>query len=337
VTPAEREPGTRSAASPDVVPVEVPAAGPATAALPGSGDPLRRLVAVMDLLRSPGGCPWDAEQTHASLVPYVLEEAHEVAEAIERDDRANLREELGDLLLQVVFHARIAQEDPDDPFDVDDVADDLVAKLVRRHPHVFGGAPVGDPGGEPAESGEPGPPVSDADGVHRQWERIKKVEKQRESVLDGVPLALGALARAQKIASRAARAGLVGVPAGGAAGSSALAAEPDPGRALGERLLALVHEARAAGLDAEGELRRAARAWEDDLRAAERATPPPPRSTTRPTCRTHPARATELPRVQANRPVCPSNRGISARDRPRARRREAGRSARGRARAGSRV
>ncbi|WP_338076978.1 MazG family protein [Cellulomonas hominis] len=211
---------------------------------PGAaGDPLRRLVAVMDRLRSPGGCPWDAEQTHASLVPYVLEEAYEVAEAVEHDDRANLREELGDLLLQVVFHARIAQEHPDDPFDVDDVATDLVAKLVRRHPHVFADARV-----------------TDADGVHRQWEQIKRTEKQRESVLDGVPLALGALARAQKVASRAARAGLdVSAPAGDA---------------LGERLLALVLEARASGLDAEGELRRAAAAWETDLRAAERAAAP---------------------------------------------------------------
>jgi XTP/dITP diphosphohydrolase len=211
---------------------------------PGAaGDPLRRLVAVMDRLRSPGGCPWDAEQTHASLVPYVLEEAYEVAEAVEHDDRANLREELGDLLLQVVFHARIAQEHPDDPFDVDDVATDLVAKLVRRHPHVFADARV-----------------ADADGVHRQWEQIKRTEKQRESVLDGVPLALGALARAQKVASRAARAGLD--------------APAPAGDALGERLLALVLEARASGLDAVGELRRAAAAWETDLRAAERATRP---------------------------------------------------------------
>lgn len=213
----------------------------------GAGDPLRRLVAVMDRLRSPGGCPWDAEQTHASLVPYVLEEAYEVAEAVERGDRANLREELGDLLLQVVFHARIAQEDPDDPFDVDDVAADLVAKLVRRHPHVFAGAEV-----------------DGADGVHRQWERIKRVEKQRESVLDGVPLAMGALARAQKVASRAARAGLD--TAAGATGDGTA-----DGADLGARLLALVQEARREGLDAEGELRRATAAWEARLRAAEAA------------------------------------------------------------------
>jgi XTP/dITP diphosphohydrolase len=216
-------------------------------------DPLRRLVAVMDRLRSPGGCPWDAEQTHASLVPYVLEEAHEVADAVERGDRAHLREELGDLLLQVVFHARIAQEDPDDPWGVDEVADELVAKLVRRHPHVFA-AP--DAGAEP---------VVDADGVNRQWDRIKGEEKGRASVLDGVPLSLGALARAQKIAGRAERAGLAAeTPA-----PTPSAPAPAPGTDVGPRLLALVLEARAAGLDAEGELRRTAATWEADLRAAE--------------------------------------------------------------------
>jgi len=201
-------------------------------------DALRALVEVMDRLRSPGGCAWDAEQTHESLVPYALEEAYELAEAIESGDRLGLREELGDLLLQVVFHARIAQEDPDQPFDVDDVADDLVAKLVRRHPHVFASAePTGD--------------------LHVQWDRLKNAEKRRASALDGVPLALGALARAQKIAARAGRAGLeVPVPVGDD---------------LGVRLLALTLEAQAAGLDAEGELRRTAAAWEQDLRAGEAA------------------------------------------------------------------
>lgn len=201
-------------------------------------DSLRALVRVMDRLRSPGGCPWDAQQTHESLVPYALEEAYELAEAIETDDRPGLREELGDLLLQVVFHARIATEHPTDPFDVDDVAADLVAKLVRRHPHVFEDAPL------------------DGD-VHVQWDRLKNAEKQRASALDGVPVALGALARAQKIAGRAGRAGL--------------ATEAPAGDGLGERLLALVLEAQAAGLDAEGELRRTAAAWEQDLRAGEAA------------------------------------------------------------------
>ena len=202
---------------------------------------LRALVRVMDRLRSPGGCPWDAQQTHESLVPYALEEAYELAEAIETGDRPGLREELGDLLLQVVFHARIATEHPTDPFDVDDVAADLVAKLVRRHPHVFEDAPLeGD--------------------AHVQWDRLKNVEKQRASALDGVPAALGALARAQKIAGRAGRAGM--------------ATDAPDGDGLGERLLRLVLEAQAAGLDAEGELRRTAAAWEQDLRAGESAARP---------------------------------------------------------------
>ncbi|GEK21302.1 MazG family protein [Cellulomonas xylanilytica] len=205
-------------------------------------DPLRELVRVMDRLRSPGGCPWDAQQTHGSLVPYALEEAYELAEAIETGDRPGLREELGDLLLQVVFHARIATEHPSDPFDVDDVAADLVAKLVRRHPHVF------EDDGSAAVVGD----------VHVQWDRLKKAEKQRASALDGVPLALGALARAQKVAGRAGRAQLTTPP-------------PAGGEGLGERLLALVLEADAAGMDAEGALRQAAAAWERDLRSAERA------------------------------------------------------------------
>jgi XTP/dITP diphosphohydrolase len=211
-----------------------------------AGDPLRELVGVMDRLRSPGGCPWDAAQTHASLAPYAIEEAHELVEAIEARDRAGLREELGDVLLQVVFHARVAAEDADDPFDVDDVARDLVAKLVRRHPHVFAGADA--PGDEA--------------GQHAAWDRIKKAEKARESVFDGIPATLGALARAQKVAGRAARAGL-------ASGGARSGAETD----VGARLLALVLEAQAAGLDAEGELRRASAAWEKRLRDDEASAP----------------------------------------------------------------
>ncbi|WP_426594508.1 MazG family protein [Cellulomonas sp. McL0617] len=208
-------------------------------------DALRELVRVMDRLRSPGGCPWDAEQTHGSLVPYALEETYELVEAIETGDRAGLREELGDVLLQVVFHARIAAEDPDDPFDVDDVAADLVAKLVRRHPHVFGP--------DAADRGRRGT------DLHVQWDQLKNAEKARESALDGVPLALGALARAQKVADRAARAGLAQQPA-------------PSGDDLGDRLLALVLEARSTGVDAEGALRRSAAAWEKALRANEGTT-----------------------------------------------------------------
>ena len=212
------------------------------------GDALQELVAVMDRLRSPGGCPWDAAQTHASLVPYVLEEAYEVAEAIECDDRAGMREELGDLLLQVVFHARVAQEDPDDPFDLDDVAQGIVAKLVRRHPHVFG-----------ADA------APDAAAVHVQWEQIKQAEKQRESVLDGIPRALGALARSQKVVARTRRAGLDDALAVGHLDASVA----EPARGIGERLLALVIEAEAVGVEAETALRDAARRVETEVRRRE--------------------------------------------------------------------
>src|SRR5690606_25151049 len=141
--------------------------------LPGSYDlPGARfldLVAVMHRLRSPGGCPWDGEQTHASLVRYLLEEAYEVAEAVETDDRAALREELGDVLMQVAFHARIAEEHPDEPWTVDDVAGDIVTKLINRHPHVFGD--------DDAPEGEE---------MQVRWDALKAAEKGRTSAVDGV-------------------------------------------------------------------------------------------------------------------------------------------------------
>ncbi|WP_309232718.1 MazG family protein, partial [Actinotalea sp. JY-7885] len=164
---------------------------PSTGAGPDAregGAGLADLVAVMDRLRSPGGCPWDAEQTHRSLTRYAVEEVHELVEAIETDDRAALREELGDVLLQVVFHARIASEHPSEPFDVDDVAAGVAAKLRRRHPHVFAGTVV-----------------RDAAEVSSRWDEIKRAEKGRTSALDGVPAALPALARAQAVLSRAGR------------------------------------------------------------------------------------------------------------------------------------
>ena len=114
----------------------------------------------MDRLRSPGGCPWDRAQTHTSLVPYLVEEAHEAAEALESGDRDHMVEELGDVLLQVAFHARVAEEDPEAPFDIDDVAAGIVAKLVRRHPHVFAGGSASTPG-----------------EVETSWEAIKAAEQ----------------------------------------------------------------------------------------------------------------------------------------------------------------
>jgi XTP/dITP diphosphohydrolase len=189
---------------------------------------LLELVAVMDRLRAE--CPWDRAQTHRSLARYLLEETYETLEAIEGDDPAHLREELGDLLLQVVFHARVASERPaeDGGFDVEDVAGGIVDKLVHRHPHVFAGLAV-----------------ADADEVDRNWEALKAAEKQRSSPLDGIPVALPALAYADKVAGRLDRAGLL----------------PDdlPAGSVGDALLALVLRARADGTDPEQELRDAVR------------------------------------------------------------------------------
>jgi uncharacterized protein YabN with tetrapyrrole methylase and pyrophosphatase domain len=209
---------------------------------------VRRLVAIMARLRDPrGGCPWDLEQDFASIAPYTVEEAYEVADAIARGDLAELRDELGDLLLQVVYHARMAEEGGH--FDLADVAAAICDKLVRRHPHVFGDARV-----------------ADSEAQTRHWEAMKAEERRarrRGGVLDDVPLALPALARAQKLQRRAARAGLdallpepTGTPVGDA-------------RALGERLFALADAARRAGLDAEAALREAAARFEARVRAGE--------------------------------------------------------------------
>jgi XTP/dITP diphosphohydrolase len=199
------------------------------------GSRLLDLVTVMDRLRTE--CPWDREQTHRSLATYLLEETYETLEAIETGDVDDLQEELGDLLLQVVFHARVAAEAGDDGFTIDDVAAGIVDKLVHRHPHVFAGLDV-----------------ADADEVNRNWEALKTAEKGRASVLDGIPGRLPALALADKVVGRAARVGVL----------------PADGTALGERLLAVVVEARAAGADPEQELRDAVRRLTDAVRAAER-------------------------------------------------------------------
>ncbi len=201
-------------------------------------DALSHLIEVMDRLRSPGGCPWDAEQTHESLVRHAIEEVYELADAIDRGNREDLREELGDVLLQVIFHARIAQDHPTDPFGIDEVATALADKLIERHPHVFGDVAVSGP-----------------DEVHANWERIKGETKNRGSILEGVPSALPALQRAQKILSRAEREGLQ--------------FRAEAGVDIGTALLALVARAEAEGVDAEGALRDATRSLERAVRDAE--------------------------------------------------------------------
>ena len=215
-----------------------------------SGDGLSELVAVMDRLRSPGGCPWDARQTHRSLAEYLLEEAYETVEAIESGDRDDLREELGDLLLQVVFHARIAQEDADDPWDIDDVARGIVAKLVRRHPHVFG---------------DDSDAVTTADDVESRWHALKAQEKGRASVTEGIPEALPALLRASKVLARSEH---LDIPLPEAVD---LAADIDDEEALGDLLLVLVAAGRARGWDAEAALREAVRRQARRIRDAEGA------------------------------------------------------------------
>lgn len=213
------------------------------------GAGLARLIEVMDHLRSPGGCTWDAEQTHLSLAPYALEEVYELVDAIENGTRADLREELGDVLLQVVFHARVASEHSDEPFDMDDIAAAVADKLEVRHPHVFGTADAGA-----------------SEDVRSRWERIKRETQGRESVMDGIPPAQPALARAQKVISRAARSGLD---------------VPDPaGEDIGAQLFALVARAQAEGVDAEAALREATRGYETAARKGESASASVGRSTT---------------------------------------------------------
>jgi XTP/dITP diphosphohydrolase len=216
--------------------------------VPGSA--LLEAVAVMDRLRSPGGCPWDAEQTHRSLAPYLLEEAYEAYQALEDEDSEALRDELGDVLLQVLFHSRVAAEEPGG-WDIDDVASGLVAKLVRRHPHVFADTTV-----------------SGSADVEANWDAIKKSEKPGRSVADGVPLALPALALLAKLQSRGARAGHWNPPddAGALVRAAAAAAADDASEQnVADLLLATVTLARKAGLDPEAVLRRRALHFRDEL------------------------------------------------------------------------
>ncbi|MBA2446249.1 MAG: MazG family protein [Nocardioidaceae bacterium] len=203
----------------------------------GSFDPpgarLLDLREVMDRLRR--DCPWDQEQTHESLVRYLVEETYETIEAVETGDRDHLREELGDLLLQVMFHATIASEDSNEPFDIDDIAAEIVEKLIRRHPHVFADVEVSGVG-----------------DVEANWETIKAAEKSRTSPFDGIPPGLPALSLASKVVARSAKADAGRAPAEGD--------PPELSQAsLGDALLALVARAHLAGLDPELALRERVR------------------------------------------------------------------------------
>jgi XTP/dITP diphosphohydrolase len=233
-----------------------------SADLPGAH--LLDLVATMDRLRVE--CPWDAGQTHASLAPHLLEEPYEALEALESGDEQAFCEELGDVLLQVVFHARVAAErDDGTSFTIDDVADGIVTKLVRRHPHVFADVTV-----------------SGADEVKQNWDEIKREEKRQRaereglsaaadgppSALDGVPFGQPALALATQLQRRAARAGVPGDLAD-LDGDPGSADPAGSGAEIGSELFRLVMKAREAGLDPEMELRAAVRRYRDRVRAWE--------------------------------------------------------------------
>ena len=221
------------------------------------GGHLLDVVAVMDTLRT--SCPWDRQQTHESLTRYLLEEAYEAVETVESGDLTALREELGDVLLQVAFHARIAAENPPEAggYTIDDVADTLVAKLIRRHPHVFGSVAV-----------------SSAADVSANWEEIKQSERAQRSaaagtgtpsVLDGVPFGQPALSLMAQLRRRAERAGFP--ESVGGSGESSQAA----GKDIGAELTQVVARAQAAGIDPEMELRSAARRYADRVRDWERS------------------------------------------------------------------
>jgi len=207
---------------------------------------LQRLVEVMDRLRSPGGCAWDAEQTHESLIKYLLEESYEFIDAIETDDRAGMREELGDVLLQVYFHSRIAQDHPTDPFSIEDVAGAIADKLMSRHPHVFENLAV-----------------SGTDEIIENWEVIKAREKGRTSAIDGIAMAQPALPLVAKIFYRAEKYKVdLDVPQ--------FESEQEVNeKSVGEALASVIGWAHENGIDPENALRAQAREMIRQIQAAE--------------------------------------------------------------------
>ena len=213
-------------------------------------NPVERLVQVMDQLRSPGGCPWDAEQTHQSLANYLLEETYEALEAMDSGDLVDLREELGDLLLQIVFHARIAQEQ-DKNFDLNSIAQGVVDKLIRRHPHVFDGLEI-----------------NSTEELEANWANIKSSEKSRESVTDGVPIAMPALQLATQLSYRARDNKIKSVSPDLVLAVGELVSEVSP-EAIAQILLATVELARSADLDAESVLRAETMRFRKAIRISE--------------------------------------------------------------------
>ena len=211
-----------------------------------AGSELQRLVEVMDRLRSPGGCPWDAEQTHESLVKYLLEESYEFIDSVDAKDREGMREELGDVLLQVYFHSRIAEDHPTDPFSIEDVARAIADKLIRRHPHVFEGLEV-----------------SGTDEIIDNWEEIKAKEKGRTSALDGVALAQPALPLVEKLLYRAEKY-KVNVEL-----TKYQSDKPATQESVGEAMASIIAWARENEIDPENALRLYGRQIAEQIKAAE--------------------------------------------------------------------
>ena len=212
---------------------------------------LLRLAEVMDQLRSPGGCPWDAEQTHHSLLKYLLEETYEFVDAVDQNDRQSMREELGDILLQVYFHSRIAQEDKEDPFSIEDVAKEIADKLIRRHPHVFADVEI-----------------NSSDELLQNWERLKAEEKGRNSATDGVALSQPALPLITKLIYRAEKNGIdishkIELP------SSDLNNDVLDEEKIGDVLVAAIASAIKLGIEPEDLLRARAREISDEIKRIE--------------------------------------------------------------------
>ena len=211
-----------------------------------SGSELQRLVEVMDRLRSPGGCPWDAEQTHESLIKYLLEESYEFIDSVNAKDRVGMREELGDVLLQVYFHSRIAEDHPTDPFSIEDVARAIADKLIRRHPHVFNGLEV-----------------SSNQEIIDNWEEIKAKEKGRTSALDGVALAQPALPLVEKLLYRAEKYRVeVSLP-------KYQSDKPATEESVGQALASIIAWARDNEIDPENALRLYGRQIAEQIKATE--------------------------------------------------------------------
>ena len=226
---------------------------------------LDELIAVLEQLRAPGGCAWDREQTHESLVRYLVEECYELIDAIESGNREEMIEELGDVLYQVIFHSDISAHTPGENFSLEDVAAHMTAKMIGRHPHVFGDA-----------AARSAMNIQSADDVMAVWDDLKASEKpHRSSVLDGIPQGMPALALADKLVGRAGKVGLEviveAVPDAEATDAAVPGVAPAPATEseLGAQLLTIVAGARAAGLDPERALRTTLRDLQDDIREAE--------------------------------------------------------------------